>query len=1262
MKRKEMWKRGLVIVLSVAMISPFLPAEASAETTVPLLANFTFDDEASVLTGGNAKATVNGSYQLTDSKDAANGKALYLDGNAANYLAVTDADGKSLLAGKEEITVSYDAKPDQTATSWIFYAAPDTRTQSAPEYYIGAFANGGNTKVERYKNGRTVAFTAPTGTDWAHVDIVYSENSTSMYVNGLKAGSVDNSNAPLTDILGDSGILYIGRANWTGSGEGYKGWIDNFKIYDGALADDQLVSEDAAANAVASDKAALTLPEEVTGDFTLPSKGASYTTITWTAEKKDCAVIDDDGYTVKVTRPEGEHVEVVFTATIALDGVKDTKEFTVIVKAQPNDKNVLEDAVKALDIANKDDVRGNVNLPSEVTVEGTDKKVSVTWKSSDKTVVTDADAEGKAAGVVTRKEADTKVTMTATLTCGQETAAKTIDLNVKAAPKVEEKTDYLFAYFVNNGGAAEQQIFFASSHDGNNWMDLNKKEAVLSVADSVRTPEDLEKTQNQAGVRDPYLIRSPEGDRFYMIATDLCIGAENISAGTVGWGTAQYNGSHCLRIWESTDLVNWSEPWLADVAPSDTTCAWAPEAIYDDVTGQYVVYWASMTGSVQKVYYSLTRDFINFTEPAMFIDNGNDHIIDTTIVKDTTGTYYRGSAASGTIRIEKCTDTAQWLTNQSVWKEQGYIRDIAGFSAGLEGPELFMYNQDDWKEADGEKVPTYGLLADNYGSRGYVPFYTTDIANAKWVQTPDNDYNFDTLHKRHGTVISLTASEYDAVMEAYGPNSITLKTKPTKTTYETTDEQIDGTGLVLTVTYKNGKTEDITYNGGSKNARQFQFSEVDFSKTGKQTVTVTYGEQTATYEIEVKAGEEIEKKVLAQFDFDDETTGFVSDNAKAEGGYTLTDSSTTENGKAIYLDGTDANYLKVTDKNGGSLLTGARELTISFEAKTDRTETNWVFYAAPNDNTQSYTNERYIGVMIGGGKVTAERYNNSGSRPTSPSANVSGDWERIDVVLNRTSTAIYINGEKKAEEQSAYNIANLLGDSSILQVGKANWVNGEYYKGWLDNLTIRNYAMTAEEIAADIAGTPEDPVELPFVDVAEDAWYYDAVYYNYVVQTMTGKDDTHFAPDEALARAQFAMILYRMNDTPDVEYKATFPDVADNVWYTDAILWAADTGVVTGYSDSGKFGPSDRINREQMAVMMYRYAKYKEYESDAPADITGYADAGRVSAFAKEAMEWAVGNGIISGKDGGTVLDPQGNATRAECATIIMRFLEKFEK
>ncbi|MCI7180520.1 MAG: S-layer homology domain-containing protein [Schaedlerella sp.] len=183
-----------------------------------------------------------------------------------------------------------------------------------------------------------------------------------------------------------------------------------------------------------------------------------------------------------------------------------------------------------------------------------------------------------------------------------------------------------------------------------------------------------------------------------------------------------------------------------------------------------------------------------------------------------------------------------------------------------------------------------------------------------------------------------------------------------------------------------------------------------------------------------------------------------------------------------------------------------------------------------------------------------------------------------------------------------------------------------------------------------------------FADVKSGEWYYDSVRYVNSNGLMTGLNATTFGPTQSLARAQFAVILHRMNNMPEVTYTAKFPDVPDGVWYTDAILWASSTGVVTGYSDTGRFGPSDNINREQMAVMMYRYAKYMNYDISQKADFSNFSDAERVNEFAKEAMQWAVGTGIITGKDNGTRLDPQGNASRAECATIIMRFVEKYNK
>ncbi len=185
--------------------------------------------------------------------------------------------------------------------------------------------------------------------------------------------------------------------------------------------------------------------------------------------------------------------------------------------------------------------------------------------------------------------------------------------------------------------------------------------------------------------------------------------------------------------------------------------------------------------------------------------------------------------------------------------------------------------------------------------------------------------------------------------------------------------------------------------------------------------------------------------------------------------------------------------------------------------------------------------------------------------------------------------------------------------------------------------------------------------ELPFEDVDPEGWYIENVRYVYEKEIMKGLTDTKFGPNDYLVRAQFAVILHRMNEAPTQEYKKVFPDVEAGIWYTDAILWASSVKVVNGYSNTKLFGPADNITREQMAVMMYRMAEYLGYDTSAQADISQYIDAEKIDGFAEKAMRWAVSNGIIKGKDYETVLDPLGNATRAECAAIIQRFIERFE-
>jgi len=210
-------------------------------------------------------------------------------------------------------------------------------------------------------------------------------------------------------------------------------------------------------------------------------------------------------------------------------------------------------------------------------------------------------------------------------------------------------------------------------------------------------------------------------------------------------------------------------------------------------------------------------------------------------------------------------------------------------------------------------------------------------------------------------------------------------------------------------------------------------------------------------------------------------------------------------------------------------------------------------------------------------------------------------------------------------------------------------------------LTITGYAGSAAHTFAEEYGIPFVALpEMNFVDVKEDDWFYKSVKYVFENGLMLGTSDTTYNPLLLLSRAQFAVILYRINGSPEVEYTAKFADVPDNTWYTDAVLWANSAGVINGYPN-GLFGSEDNISREQMALMMYRYANSKGYDTSTKAELGHFPDVSSVSGYAQEALEWAVGNGIITGKGNGN-LDPLGEATRAECATIIMRFMKLYNK
>lgn len=324
----------------------------------------------------------------------------------------------------------------------------------------------------------------------------------------------------------------------------------------------------------------------------------------------------------------------------------------------------------------------------------------------------------------------------------------------------EQQGGYLWVNFGTEGGY--EKIFLGYSEDGLTWTKLNKVDGVPKpILANTAEGSDL-------GVRDPHLIRSAEGDKYWILGTDLH--AEGGGAGGSGWD--QFNASQKLVIWESSDLVNWSEPRLVHAGFDNAGCVWAPEAIYDEVEKNYAVYWSARDKSKKdtnenalRVYVCRTNDFVTFTEPKVWlsedVESADVNIIDTTIVKDN-GKFYRFSTSdwNTVIDVSDTLDTEDVLdvrndetksTPKGSWKR--LVTRSGSSAAGFDSREGFtVYQLPDGK---------WCAMGDH---SGYKAFVTEDLASGKFQEAkssfPDGAF-------RHGTVMRLTAEEDARVKEAY---------------------------------------------------------------------------------------------------------------------------------------------------------------------------------------------------------------------------------------------------------------------------------------------------------------------------------------------------------------------------------------------------------------------------------------------------------------------------------------------------------------
>ena len=200
------------------------------------------------------------------------------------------------------------------------------------------------------------------------------------------------------------------------------------------------------------------------------------------------------------------------------------------------------------------------------------------------------------------------------------------------------------------------------------------------------------------------------------------------------------------------------------------------------------------------------------------------------------------------------------------------------------------------------------------------------------------------------------------------------------------------------------------------------------------------------------------------------------------------------------------------------------------------------------------------------------------------------------------------------------------------------------------------FVMPDGQVTVKVTFLQGEAPDLPFSDVTESDWFYDAVTYAYENGLMDGVGMGLFAPNSDTTRAQLVTILHRLAGQPAPSGDSGFSDVETGTWYTDAVAWAAQNGIVNGVSDT-QFAPGDDITREQLAVILYRYATYQGYDVSQRADLSGFVDAGTISTYAQEALSWANAQGLVLGFEDDS-LRPQGNASRAQIAAVLMRFCQ----
>lgn len=823
------------LCVGVVGATPALAEPVYPDVRDGLVHEFALDETTGTVIAntGSAGAAANATLVNGD-KAAREGRGIrfnpddYADALSGAYVRLPN----DLTAGMQAITVDYDIwiDPANVGEHQIWSLGNKVACDTAGGQQGQLFSSNtqrlrvaaGNVNVQQNR------VRLPEGV-WKHVTYTQTPNAGgttwtgTLYVDGVQhAQSATITTAPSVNAAGTN-CNFLARSQVPGN-YSFRGTLADFRVYDRGLSAAEVATRAAQGNAegVEADAAAidLGLTSAVVEDLVLPKTGTvAGSAITWASSDPDVVEVVTPPTATSarkvpirgvITRPALGEPDATATLTATLrKGAESVavREIQITVPAEFDDGHSVDRDKLDLELYETGNVRGNIELPTEGRWGS-----QITWESSSELISPTGEVTRPAYG-----HPEVEATLTATIAKGEAEVEKTFDVVVKPLPRKEEYERYFLGYFKGEGMADGEQIMFATSN-GNTALDWTGLTGGW--------PSLVSQLGDQ-GLRDPHIVRSPDGDTFYMIATDL------------NWydqGGYAINDTQYIEVFESNDLVNWTPQRHVKVAPDNAGNAFAPESLWVDEIGAYVVFWAqslwndpvNRTGQGNaQMWYNVTRDFQTFSEPKVWQNPAPQSRIDTTAIK-VGDEYYRvtkneaGNAGSD-IFSEKHTDFLDSDINAWELIAPALGRTTWQANAGYEGPVIFQANPGD-TACPGQ----FYLWGDRYtNGGGYQAACEANIEAQTWQAKTITMTNAGVPRPRHGTVLPITLREWNSIRG--------IENEDVGTSVEVTaeDRDADEAGQV---------SATVTAADGFETGGQVRFSVGDWS----ETVYLEDGEATAT--------------------------------------------------------------------------------------------------------------------------------------------------------------------------------------------------------------------------------------------------------------------------------------------------------------------------------------------------------------------------------------------------------------------------------